>query len=159
MQGKIITIIPKSFGNWDKISPIEIDVKVPTHGERRGMLKLAEFARSATGELRVDLGRSVSLQEQAIRAHVTAVRNYVEPVCVWKDGKATEHPAYEIATAEDLLKYGEGKYIAETYPGIVEPELLDRLSKKNWNERQVSTPGNTQASPGPAETVEPKVST
>lgn len=159
MQGKIITIIPKSFGNWDEISPIEVDVRVPTNGQRRAMLKLAEFARSATGELRVDLGRSVALQDKAIRAHVVAVRNYVAPIVTWKDGEATEHPAYEIKTAEDFLTYGEGKYISEVYPGIVEPELLDVLSKKNWSERQPSTPGSTPPSTGPAENAEAKGST
>ncbi len=158
-QGKIITIIPKSFGNWDEISPVEVDVMVPTHGQRRGMLKLAEFARSETGELKVNLGKSVALQEKAIRGFVTAVRNYVAPVVIWKDGKPTEHPKYEITNAEDFLKYGEGKYIGEVYPGIIEPELLDVLSKKNWSEHQASTPGSTKASDGTAEYAEAKAST
>lgn len=141
--GSIKTVIPDIWDNQNEISPIEVDFKIPSHGERRAMLALIKYRRDpVSGQVITDLAASVDLQTKAVRDFVTGLRNYsVDTVGGRK----------QIDDGKLLAQFGEDELIAYCYPRIIEPKLLEEDIKKNLTSAQSSTPPVIPAS---KETVE-----
>lgn len=135
--GSIKTITPEIWDNKDQINPIEIDFKIPSHGERRSMMRMLKYRKDpVSGKIITDLAGSIDLQEKAVRDFIVAIRNYsVDTV----DGRK------EISDGKLLAHFGEDDLIAYCYPRIVEPTLLEEDVKKNSTSDQNSMPPATQA--------------
>lgn len=104
------TIVPKALGNRTEGRPIEVDYTIPTYGERRRLLTLAQGADTSLSRL--------TLYETAAREHVLAVRSYKDD-----NGRAIE-------TAEQFVEHAEDAIFAEVVTEILERRLLTDDEKK-----------------------------
>ena len=140
--GRLIPFVPTAFDNEKDISPIEMDILIPTEGERRKILaRSAQLVVSKGEDAEVSIEATLDIQERTVRDFVKHVRNY-------KDAAGNQ-----IENGEDLVNNGETVFILQAYQAISDPMLLTDQEKKASKKLPGSTSQDTPVSTGIAASV------
>lgn len=124
ISGRIVRMIPTSYGNADDLSPVVVTYRVPSERERRELTVHGEavIARKKGEEFEIEMpaGDELAKKHEAIRRMVVKVENYTAP-----DGSAIDDGA-------KLSEHGEMAFVYEVAAAVMSSvEIEEDAAKKS----------------------------
>jgi len=141
--GKTRTYIPEALGNRERQSPVLVNIRQPTNGERRELMANGQkIAKRNDGGVEMDALDVLRFQRSAVEKFVATVVNYANP-----DGEV-------ISTGAQLWEHGEDDLVLEVAAEILSGKPVSTEEKKHSSEPSDSKSQEMQVSSGTAASAE-----